>query len=251
MQRLLVRWTRDPLTLAQSLILPALLLVMLNVAVGNQISHFSNHHDLYGANYNATYGTVPMAALVGVMAGSVAGAMSLSREKDNGLLSRFWVLPVHRWSGLVARIVAEGLRIVVLTVFIVIAGYVVGFRFRAGPLAAVGFVALPVLFGLAFAMVITTIAVRTAKSSLIELVSLITSVLTFFSTGFVPLEAFPHALRGIVQYQPLTTTIDAMRGMSFGGPVARPLLLTIAWCVGAILLFAGPAITGYRSASRR
>lgn len=249
--RLLVRWSRDPMTLAQSLVLPALLLIMLNLALGNQITRYALDHNLYGPGYDSIYGTVPMAALVGIMAGSVAGAISLGRERETGLLSRFWVLPVHRSSGLVARVLAEGVRIFVGTVVIVIVGHLFGFRFERGPLAALAYVTLPVLFGLAFATVITTIAVRTAKASLIELVSLASSVLTFFSTGFVPLDAFPEFLQGVVTYQPLTTTVDAMRGLSFGGPVAKPLLVTLIWCVGAILVFAIPAAQGYRKASRR
>ncbi|NEW37068.1 ABC transporter permease, partial [Nocardia cyriacigeorgica] len=105
---------QDPLTLMQSLLFPALLLVMLQTVLGRQITAFS------GAS--ALYGSVPMVALVGVMSGSLAGAITLGRERDAGLLARFWVLPVHRASGLAARIVAEGVRILTCTVVLFAVG---------------------------------------------------------------------------------------------------------------------------------
>lgn len=241
-QRLLLRWTRDPMTVVQSLVFPALLLVMLNTVLGRQISSFSG--------YSALYGSVPMAALVGVMSGAVAGAVTLGRERDAGLLARFWVLPVHRASGLLARICAEAVRILVTTVIIVIVGVALGFRFQQGPFAALALLAVPVLFGLAFATMVTAVAVFTAKAALVEGISLASSLMMFFSTGFVPLAAYPKWAQPIVEHQPLSYAIDAMRGLSLGGPVRAPLLATVAWSVGLIVVFAVPAAIGYRRASR-
>ncbi|WP_084436470.1 ABC transporter permease [Aldersonia kunmingensis] len=242
-QRLLRRWTRDPMTLTQALFFPALLLVMLNTVLGRQISSF--------AGYDALYGTVPMTALVGVMSGSIAGAVTMGRERDDGLLARMWVLPIHRASGLVSRILAEGVRIVATTAVIVAVGYVLGFRFTQGIPAAIGFVAVPLLFGLAFATMVTAIALFTAKATLVEAISLGSSLLMFFSTGFVPLDAYPEWIQPFVENQPLTCAIDAMKGLSLGGPVQAPLIKTVLWSAGAIVVFAIPAAIGYRRASRK
>ncbi|QIS14462.1 ABC transporter permease [Nocardia arthritidis] len=241
-KRLLIRWWRDPLTVIQSLVFPALLLIMLNTVLGRQISAFS------GAS--ALYGSVPMVALVGVMSGSLAGAITLGRERDAGLLARFWVLPVHRASGLAARIVAEGVRILLCTMVLFVVGVALGFRFRQGLLAGVALFGVPLLFGLGFATMVTAIAVFSAKAALVEAVSLGSSILMFFSSGFVPLPAYPGWARPIVAHQPMSYAIDAMRGLSLGGPVRGPLLVTIAYSLGAIVVFAIPAAVGYGRASR-
>ncbi|WP_062992832.1 ABC transporter permease [Nocardia anaemiae] len=241
-KRLLVRWWRDPLTVVQSLIFPALLLVMLNTVLGRQISSFS------GAS--ALYGSVPMVALVGVMSGSVAGAITLGRERDEGLLARFWVLPVHRASGLAARILAEAIRILLCTAVLFAVGVALGFRFEQGLLAGIALFGVPLIFGIAFATVVTAVAVFSAKAALVEAVSLGSSLLMFFSSGFVPLIAYPKWAQPIVRHQPMSYAIDAMRGLSLGGPVRDPLLATIAWCIGALVIFAVPAALGYRRASR-
>lgn len=240
--RLLLRWSRDPMTLMQALVFPALLLTMLNTVLGKQISTFAGH--------SALYGTVPLTALVGVMSGSVAGAVTMGRERDSGLLKRMWVIPVHRASGLVSRILAEGARILVSTLVIVAVGCALGFRFDRGVPAALAFLVVPILFGLAFATMVTAAALYAANATLVETISLTSSLMMFFSTGFVPLQAYPSWIRPVVAHQPLTAAVDAMRGLSLGGAVRGPLTATIAWSVGAIVVFAIPAGIGYRRASR-
>ncbi len=241
-KRLLIRWQRDPLTVVQSLGFPALLLIMLNTVLGRQISAFSGS--------SALYGSVPMVTLVAVMSGSLAGAITLGRERDAGLLARFWVLPVHRASGLLARVLAEAVRIVACTLVLFGVGMALGFRFRQGIPAAVALIGVPVLFGLGFAALVTTAAVFSAKSAVVEVISLGSSLLMFFSTGFVPLTAYPEWAQPIVAHQPMSYAIGAMRGLSLGGPVRGPLLATLAWSLGAMVVFAVPAAIGYTRASR-
>lgn len=242
-QRLLYRWTRSPGTLLEALIIPCLLLFILNTVIGNQIRRFTGE--------DALFGSVPMVALVGALAGAVANGVLLGRERDAGLLARFWVLPVHRGSGLTARILAEGCRILVGTLAVVAVGFLLGFRFERGVPAALAFLGIPLLFGLAFATLVTAVAVYTAKAALVEGITLLTSLMMFFSTGFVPLAAYPNWVRPVVGNQPLSVAIEAMRSLAHDGPLARPLTLTLLWSVGAIVVFAIPAAIGYRRASRR
>ncbi|MEU4414031.1 ABC transporter permease [Nocardia salmonicida] len=242
-ERLLLRWARNPVTLLETLFIPCLLLLMLDIVVGGQIQKFTGD--------DALYGSVPMVALVGALSGAVASGVLLGRERDAGLLAKFWVLPVHRASGLISRILAEGCRILLGTVTVLIVGYLLGFRFHHGPLAAVVFLAIPVVFGLAFATMVTAVAVYSAKASLVEGITILASLMMFFSTGFVPLVAFPTWIQPVVANQPMSVAVDAMRGLSDEGPIARPLLLTLAWSGAALLLFAVPAAIGFRRASRR
>ncbi|MGN2641290.1 ABC transporter permease [Nocardia takedensis] len=242
-QRLLLRWSRSPVALLETLIIPCLLLLMLDIVVGNQIQKF--------VGTNALYGSVPMVAIVGALSGAVASGVMLGRERDEGLLARFWVLPVHRGSGLLARVLAEGCRILAGTLAVVLVGYLLGFRFQQGPAAALLFIAIPVLFGLGFATMVTAIAVFSAKATLVEGVMILSSLLMFFSTGFVPLAAYPEWIQPLVRNQPMSVAVDTMKALSLGGPLAHPLRLTLMWSIGALVVFAIPAAIGYRRASRR
>nr|WP_245547300.1 ABC transporter permease [Nocardia brevicatena] len=242
-QRLLYRWVRSPVTLLEALIIPCLLLLIVDTVVGNQISRFTGE--------DALFGSVPMVALVGALAGAVASGVLLGREREAGLLARFWVLPVHRASGLAARVLAEGCRILVGTLAVVTVGFLLGFRFERGVAATLAFLGIPILFGLAFATLVTAVAVYTAKSGLVEGITLLTSLMMFFSTGFVPLAAYPNWIRPVVGNQPLSVAVDAMRALAYDGPLARPLTLTLLWSLGALAVFTVPAAIGYRRASRR
>ncbi|MFD4431536.1 ABC transporter permease [Nocardia sp. NPDC058497] len=242
-QRLLVRWARNPATVLETLLVPCLLLIMLDVVIGGQIQKFTGD--------DALYGSVPMVAVVGALSGAVASGVLLGRERDAGLLARFWVLPVHRASGLASRVIAEGCRIVVGTLAVVIVGFALGFRFHQGLPAALVFLLVPVIFGLAFATIVTAVAVFTAKAALVEVITILTSLMMFFSTGFVPLVAFPTWIQPVVRNQPMSVAVDAMRGLADEGPIARPLTLALLWSFGAIVLFAVPAAIGFRRASRQ
>ena len=46
----------------------------------------------------------------------------------------------------------------------------------------------------------------------------------FFSTGFVPLEQYPRWIQPVVQHQPVSYAVEAMRGLSLGGPVLAPMV---------------------------
>ncbi|MFI5719029.1 ABC transporter permease [Nocardia sp. NPDC051750] len=242
-ERLLLRWLRHPVVLLETLIIPCLLLFVLDTVIGNQVGRFSGR--------SALYGSVPMVAVVGALSGAAAGGAMLWREREAGLLARFWVLPVSRGSGLAARILAEGCRILVGTSVIVAFGHLLGFRFHQGLPAAIVFVLIPVLFGLGFATLVMVIAVLAPKATLVESMTILTSLLMFFSTGFVPAAAYPEWIRPVVQHQPISVTVEAMRALSEGGPLGRPLLLTLVWSLGMLAVFAVPAALGYRRASRR
>lgn len=240
-QRLLTRWLRDPFTMLQAIGYPALMLIMFNAVLGISVTR--------ATGINAVYGYVPMIALVGSMFGSIASGMQLKEEWRRGLLARFWILPVHRASGMISRLIAEAVRILLTTVLIVIVGFALGFRFNQGPLAAFALIGVPLLMGLGFATMVTALSVSSAKLPLVEILSLISSLLMFFNSGFVPTAAYPAWLQGFVGNQPMSTAIDAMKGLSLGGPVAEPLIKTTLWSLAMIVFFAWPAIRGYRKAA--
>ncbi len=241
--RVLRRWLRDPGTLAESLIMPVVLLVTLDIVLGDGISQV--------AGENALHRSVPLIAMVGAMSGAMVGGIGVMRERDSGLLARLWVLPVHRGSGLVSRLAAEVLRILVTTLVILAAGVVLGFRFEQGVFAAVGWVLVPAAFGVAFSMAVITLALYSANTIMVEGTEIVWGLLMFFSTGFVPLDQYPDWIQPVVRHQPVSYAIEAMHGLSIGGPIAHPLTALLGWSVGLAALCAVPMALGYRRASMR
>lgn len=240
-KRLLTAWLRDPATTIQTIVYPALTLVMFWIVLDDSISGFTGKP--------AIYGTVPMITLVAAMTGAVVSALGFKVEKATGLLGRFWTMPIHRAAGLTGRLFAEAIRIMITTIIIVAVGFGLGFRFDQGLWAALGLFGIPILFGMAFAVFITALATFTEGPLLVQLVGIVTNLLLFFNSGFVPVFAYPSWLRSTVENQPMSCAIEVMKGLSYGGPVAEPLGDTLLWVVGTVLVFGYPAIRGYRKAA--
>jgi ABC-2 type transport system permease protein len=241
--RVLHRWVRDLATLVESLIMPVVLLITVNVVLGDGISQLTGH--------SALHGSVPLVAMVGAMSGAMIGGVSLMRERTEGLLSRLWVLPVHRASGLLSRLAAEAVRIVATTAVIMCTGLVLGFRFRQGILESLAWLFIPTVWGLAFTMVVITIALYAANTIMVEATEVIWGMLMFFSTGFVPADQYPSWLQPVVRNQPMSNAIEVMRGLSLGGPVLAPMVATLLWSAGVAAACVIPMAIGYRRASTR
>lgn len=240
--RQLLVWLRDPVTLLQSLLMPALSMIMFKVVLGDSMTAVTGE--------NAAYGYVPLVILIGAMFGSMAAAVRLNQERGSGLLGRLYVMPIHRAADVTSRIIAELARILLTTVVLLAAGHVIGFRFTQGPWAAIGLVGVAMLYGAAFSMLVLALAVNAKPGApLVPYLSLLSSLMMFFNTGFVPVELYPHWLQPIVHYQPMSPAINVMKALSAGGPVTKDLILVFAWAGLLLALCTYPALRGYRKAA--
>ncbi|GED99902.1 peptide ABC transporter permease [Gordonia spumicola] len=240
--RQLLVYIRDVPTVLQSLIVPGLSMFLMKVVLGDSVGAATGQNSLYG--------TVPLMILIGAMGGSMVSAIRLNKEGSTGLLARLYVLPIHRAADLTSRVVAEIVRIVVLTCVLLIVGYAMGFRFTQGPLAALGLVCVPVVFGAAYAVFVLALSVNSPPGApLVQYLGLLMSVLMFFNSGFSPIEGYPGWLQPIVANQPMTPGIELMRGLAAGGELATPLLKVAIWTVLLIGASVYPALIGYRKAA--
>jgi ABC-2 type transport system permease protein len=240
-KRILVGWSRNPVTMLETLALPIMFLITMNIILGQVISQTTGH--------SALYGTVPMNALAAAINGSSIGAVGLIGERNDGLLRRLWVVPVHRASGVLSRILAEAIRILATTLAVLGTGLLMGFRFRQGVPASLVWLAVPLVFGMAFATLITMVALYAAKTFLLEAITLVHVLAVVFSSGFLPVDQYPRWIQPVVAHQPMSYAIDAMRGLSLGGPVRSPMIATLLWSVGIAAVCLVPTLLGYRRAS--
>ncbi|MFZ2241570.1 MAG: ABC transporter permease [Gordonia amarae] len=240
-ERILVKWSKDPVTLLQSLLFPALMVLLFWLVLDRSVSEHSGTSNVFGM--------VPMVALVGAMSGSSISGLGLQWERKTGLLSKMWTLPVHRASAMTGRLLAEAVRIVVTVTAVLLVGTIVGFRIHTGVPGYLAVIGVAVLFGLSFSMMVTALALRNAQSRVVEWTAVGTNLAMFFNTGFVPAESYPRWLRPVVEYQPMSCAIDTIRGLADAGPVWRPLVLTLLWSAALLVLFTGPTVAGYRRAA--
>lgn len=236
----------DYSTLIQIFAVPVLTLLMFKVVFGEVVGQASGQDSIYG--------TVPLVIVVSAMFGAVTSAVRLNSERRTGLLARLHVLPINRAAELTSRLLAEVVRIVIITVLLLVIGILMGFRFQATGLGAVwsalGVVAVAVMFGTAFSLGVLALAVNARiESPIVPIVSLISTLLMFFNAGFTPVDQYPRVLQPFVEHQPMTPAINAMKHLATGGPVASEMLTVLAWLIGAVVVFGYPAVRGYQRAA--
>lgn len=239
--RLFTNWRRGLFVPIQALLYPSFLLITYYLLVGKSLTRITGTDTLYGL--------VPACAVVGAMMGAMGAALTIPLERDRGLLSQLWVLPVHRSSALAGRLIADAARTLLGTGLVTAVGVGLGLRFHGNWLAVVPFLLVPVLVDVVFATAVIAIAVRSRRGSVLIWIGLPAISAVFASSGAPPVEMLPSWMRPLILAQPMSPTIASMRALAEGGPVAWPLLLTFIWGLGLAIIAVPMAVRGYRAAA--
>jgi oleandomycin transport system permease protein len=237
-RRNLLHIKATPEQLVEMSIQPLMFLVLFVYVFGGAIEGSSKEFLLY--------------ALPGILVQSVAflpftTALALNVDFQRGVIDRFRSLPIARSAVISGRILADGARIVWSILIITGFGVLLGFRFGGGVAGALGALAVVTAFGITMCWPMAFIGI-TARST--ESVNtwgfMIILPLTFASSAFVRPETMPGWLEAFVKVNPVTSVIDAARGLMLGGPVARPVVQSVIWMAVITAVFAPLAIARYR-----
>jgi ABC-2 type transport system permease protein len=239
--RQLTRWRREPLVPIQALLFPTLLLVTYYLLVGKSFMRITGTDSLYHL--------VPMCAIAGAMAGALGSGVALVAERDWGLLSQFWTLPVNRASALTGRLLAEAARTLAGTTLITAVGVGLGLRFKGGWLAVIPYILVPILVVVVFSTAVIAIAVRSKNPTMLTWLGMASIGSVFGCAGVPPVEMLPSWTHSLIRLHPLSPTIESMRALAEGSPALWPLLLTCAWILGAAAAVGPLAVRGYRTAA--
>jgi ABC transporter DrrB family efflux protein len=191
-------------------------------------------------------------ALPGILVQGIAftpftTAIGLNVDFQRGLIDRFRSLPIARSAVISGRIVADGVRIVWSVLIITGFGVLLGFRFGGGVSGALGAFALVTAFGLTMCWFMAFIGITARTTESVNTWGfLIILPLTFASSAFAQPDTMPGWLEAFVNVNPLTSVIDATRGLMLGGPVAEPVTESLIWMAIITAVFASLAIARYR-----
>jgi len=178
-------------------------------------------------------------AIVVLTMGFVAmgSAFALATDRTGGLLTRCRSLPIRSSAVIAGRLVADAAQAVGYLVVLIAAGLVFGFRFERGPLYALAFLALAVLFGVALAVAVAPLGLRAAKPQAVgSILFMLILPSVYLSAAFVPVTSFPGWLQTVVRASPFTAEVQALRALSTGGLSLRPVLYASAWIAGLLVV---------------
>jgi ABC-2 type transport system permease protein/oleandomycin transport system permease protein len=190
--------------------------------------------------------------------GSTSTAIGLAEDLKKGLLDRFRSLPMARSAVLAGRTAADLVKNLVLVLVMIGVGYLVGFRFLNGFVAAVGVVVLVLAVSFTFSWISATVglAIKQVEGVQAAVFTLIFPIV-FVSAAFIPVEFMSSALQPIARNNPVTHWANLARYLSLGPEKFYQVSTTSAslddlvissalWIVGLLAVFIPLSIRLYR-----
>jgi ABC transporter DrrB family efflux protein len=189
-------------------------------------------------------------------------AIGLADDLQKGIIDRFRSLPMSRAAVLIGRTTSDLLNNLLVVVVMSICGLLVGWRVHTDPLRVVaGFL---VLFSFAYAMswISATIGLTAKSVEVAQSAGFIWIFpLTFLSNAFIPTDTLPPVLQKVADWNPISSIVLAVRDLwgnsavglarGSGFPSRHPLLLSVLWIVGIVVVFLPLSINKYRRAASR
>lgn len=236
--RNLLRYVRLPQLLVFSTIQPVMFVLLFAFVFGGAI-------DVPGVSY-IDY-LMPGIFVQAVTFGATTTGVGLADDLSKGMVDRFRSLPMARSAVLTGRTFADTVRNAFVVLLMTTVGYLIGFRVATGLLQALAALLLVVSFGLAFSWISATIGMSVKDPEAAQASGFIwVFPLVFASSAFVPVETMPGWLQAFAAINPITVTVDALRGLLIGGEVARPLVRSLAWIAAILGVFVPLAVHRYR-----
>jgi len=177
--------------------------------------------------------------------------LAVAEDLRNGLMDRFWSLPMSRFAVIIGRIVTDTLLSGVAVLVMIGVGTIIGFRFHAGVAEAAGAIGIAVLAGMTFGVLGALLAVIFRTPEAIQGVGFaLIFPIVFASSVFVPVSTMPSWLQAIAGRTPITATVDAVRALSLGLPLHTLPLSAVTWLIAIILLAGGASSVVYHRMGR-
>ena len=197
---------------AESVVPPvfiALFFFLVNIGTLQKLTE----HNIPGLDYKAFM--MATAILLGVT--GVSRAAALVADVENGYFDRLLLTPVRRFAILVGHMVADVTVAAMLTVPIVVLGFILGIHFRTGLIGVPVFILIAALWSLAFAGFGYAIALKTGNPAAVQTSFLLFFPFLFLTTSYVPKAQLSGWLNTVATWNPVTYLLGGLRALSMQG----------------------------------
>jgi ABC-2 type transport system permease protein len=200
-----------------------------------------------GIDYKAFQ--LPVAIIFAVT--GISRAVTLVTDIQTGYFDRLSLTPVSRLALLLGLTVADFALVVVLTIPVIILGFIVGVRFESGPLGLLLFILLSGAWGLAYTGFPYAIALKTGNPAAVNSSFLLFFPFVFLTTVFIPLEAMTGWLATVAVFNPVTWLLEALRSLITVGWDWNAIVRGVASIAGVGIVSMTLALLALRGRARR
>jgi ABC-2 type transport system permease protein len=199
---------RQPDALFMTMFIPLFFLVV-NTGQAAEIFPSESTDFLQGQGYGAFQ--LPITLLLAASFGMAA--LFLVEEIEGGYFDKLRAIPVPRYSIVLGRLVAEGVKGIVLATVIVLLALPFGITIASGPIGFVLLVALSTLWGVVYAGFMQLIALKTRSAAATNSGGLIFFPLLFLTPNFVPRDLLTEPMEIAASVNPVTYLMEALRSL--------------------------------------
>ena len=207
-QRALREGWRTPEALLPTLFIPLFFLVV-NVGQAAEIFPAASTAFLHGQGYGAFQ--LPASLLLASSFGTAA--LFLVEDIEGGYFDKLRATPISRTALVLGRLIAEGVKAVLIAVAIVLLGLVFGISIASGILGFVLLVLLTALWAVVFVGFMQLVALKTRSAAATNSAGLIFFPLLFLTPNFVPRDLLTRPMEIAATCNPVTYVMEAMRSL--------------------------------------
>jgi ABC-2 type transport system permease protein len=207
-RRALREGIRTPEAIVPTLFIPLFFLVV-NVGQAAKIFPGSTTDFLHGQGYGAFQ--LPASLLLAASFGTAA--LFLVEEIEGGYFDKLRATPVHRSAIVLGRLVAEGVKTLLIASVIVVLGLAFGITIASG---FVGFLLLIILaagWAVVYAGFMQIIALKTRSAAATNSAGLVFFPLLFLTPNLVPRNLLTHPMKIAATFNPVTYVMEALRSL--------------------------------------
>ena len=209
----------DPEQLTNVTLQPVLIVVVADVLLGGAIKTVTNGSYI---NY-----VMPGIFIVAVAFAAITTTTGVASDMLEGVIDRFRTLPIATSSVITGHVIADLVRSLIGLAAAVAAGYIAGFRPRAGLGGWLAAIAVILLVALAMSWLAALIGLLGKSPEVAQQLGAVIIIPVFFSGALVPATTMPPWLRVVTANQPITEAIDTLHALLADQPAGRHLWLTL------------------------
>lgn len=241
--RALLKIKHDPDQLYSSFILPIMFTLVFTYFFGGALA---------GSTSDYLQFLMPGILVMTVIMINMYTGISLNTDITKGIFDRFRGLSIWRPGILAGALLGDALRYTIALVVVTGLGLVLGFRPEGGVLGVLGAVLFLQLFAFCLGWMWNAAGlVLKSPESVNQLSSMVLFPLVFASNVFVEPTTMPGWLQVVVNVNPITHAVTAVRGLTGGTLTAEQFTWALVACGVLLLVFAPLSMYLFRSKSLR
>jgi ABC-2 type transport system permease protein len=174
---------------------------------------------------------MPAIVVITIASVSLSTAFTIALDMEKGIVDRFRTMAIARSSVLTGRVLGAIVQTAIAFVVVMAVAFLLGYRSEGTMLSWLGVVGLVLLMTFALTWLTVALGLSAPNAETASNTPMPLMFLPFLSSGFVPTDSMPGAIRWFAEYQPFTPMINTLRAGMTGTDAGSDAWLAIGWCV--------------------